>query len=63
MLSVDTIDASSQNVKDTFTAIFTGTPTLTALNALGTEPVSRTDELGLGQVTAGDVGIARAGGG
>lgn len=63
LLSTDTIDASSTNVRDTFTAIFTGTTTLTTLNTLATEPVSRTDELGLGQVTAGDVGIARAGGG
>ncbi len=63
LLSTDTIDASSTNVRDTFTAIFTGTPTLTTLNTLATEAISRTDELGLGVVTAGDVGIARAGGG
>jgi hypothetical protein len=59
MLSVDTIDASSQNVKDTFNAIFSGTPTLTNLSALGTRVVSRAEELGFGPITAGDVQQAR----
>lgn len=59
VLSTDTIDASSTNIRDVFSAIFAGTATLTALNALATRIVSRAEELGLGPITAGDVQQAR----
>lgn len=57
----DTIDASNTNVRGVFAAIF-GSATTTRANllALGTRTVSRGEELGLGDVTAGDVERARA---
>lgn len=62
LLLTDTVDASAQNIKDTFTAIFTGTPTLTALNTLSSTAVSRATELNLGgPVTDLDVSRARSG--
>lgn len=61
LLAMQTIDASNANTKAIIAAIFgAGTTTRANLLALATRTVSRAEEIGLGVVTAGDVGLARA---
>lgn len=60
MVGAGGVDPQDANTVAIFTALFSGKTTLTNLAALRTTPVSRAAELGLGVVTAGEIGRARA---
>lgn len=63
LIKMDNLDITNANVRAILGALFAaGTTTRTNLVALGssTVTVSRAAELGLGEVTAGEVGRARA---
>lgn len=60
VLSGENVTAGPGNIRTGLLAIFAaGSVTRANLAALQTRTVSRADELGLGVVTAGDVGLAR----
>jgi hypothetical protein len=63
MVGAGDLDPNDAKIKAIFAGLFgAGTTTRANLIALATGPlVSRATELGLGEVTAGDVGRARAG--
>jgi len=64
LIQMDSLDITNANVRNILGALFAaGTTTRTNLVALGssTVAVSRAGELGLGEVTAGEVQRARAG--
>jgi hypothetical protein len=60
LFQLDSIPLDSGNVRSALSTIFSGTSTLTNLQALQTETISRGAELGLGAVSEGDVTKARS---